>query len=385
MAKYANIASQSTNPMSTSGSGKVFSLEVPANYVSTKPKPKYSLEQIEDMRESGISYNLPDSTIALITQLSKLVGSPEYIRTPVFSRNRQGVGVGNNGVEEGGWQRKESARRPGRDQRRPNQGQGRGRDNGNPPPVSDSDWELLKSYKPTAKITPQEKDKLFFEMKGILNKISDKNYESQTKLILEMLARNMEKEDFERITELVFNVASSNKFYAALYANLFCVLLEEYPVFKSMLEREMTRLVEGFATMEFVDPNEDYDKFCEMNLENEGRKSLCILVAHLMKKKIVTIQQVCCLITKIEELLLMTLEKENHKDVAFEMTEAIFALNSEGSAFIKENIVNENEETKSLWENVLAFEKEMIKRKPRSMPSFDNKILFKWMDISDMS
>lgn len=381
MAKYANIASKPAS--------NILTIEVPVDYVTNKPKPKYNLEEIENIRGQGIDYQLPQATIELITQLSKLVGSPEYIRTPVFTRTRV-PGATSSAVDEDGWQRKDSSRRQGnprdgRDGKRNGHGHGHGRGGGGKaPPVSDADWELLKSFKTTAKITPEEKDKLFFEMQGILNKISDKNYDTQKDKILEMLARNMEKEDFERITKLVFDVASSNKFFVSLYANLFCVLLDEYPIFNSMLENEMSNLVDGFASMEFVDPNTDYDKFCEMNLQNEARKSLCLLVAHLMKKNIVSIKQVCVMLTKIQAQLLITLEKENHKDVAFEMTEAIYALNKEGRSYMKEGMEKEDEETQGLWDAVQTFEKAMIKRKPKSMPSFDNKVLFKWMDIADL-
>ena len=45
---------------------------------------RYTLQNFTDITFNGFDIQLPDETLAIITELSQQVGSPTYIRTPTF-------------------------------------------------------------------------------------------------------------------------------------------------------------------------------------------------------------------------------------------------------------------------------------------------------------
>ena len=47
---------------------------------------KYNLEEIEDIIFKGFDYRIPDDVMEKISNLSMQVGSPDYIKTPIFKK-----------------------------------------------------------------------------------------------------------------------------------------------------------------------------------------------------------------------------------------------------------------------------------------------------------
>ena len=48
---------------------------------------KYTLQDFERIKFEGFDFNIPSETLALITDLASHVGSPNYIKTPIFKKN----------------------------------------------------------------------------------------------------------------------------------------------------------------------------------------------------------------------------------------------------------------------------------------------------------
>ena len=46
----------------------------------------YTLEKINEILYQGFEYKLPDETLGLISKIASEVGSPDYIKTPVFEK-----------------------------------------------------------------------------------------------------------------------------------------------------------------------------------------------------------------------------------------------------------------------------------------------------------
>ena len=53
----------------------------------------YSLEKINEILYQGFEYSLPDETLKIISNLSSEVGSPDYIKTPVFQKRENPMKV----------------------------------------------------------------------------------------------------------------------------------------------------------------------------------------------------------------------------------------------------------------------------------------------------
>ena len=47
---------------------------------------KYTLDDFKNIRFNGFDFVLPEDTITLISNLSLEVGSPTYVKTPIFQK-----------------------------------------------------------------------------------------------------------------------------------------------------------------------------------------------------------------------------------------------------------------------------------------------------------
>ena len=52
---------------------------------------KYELSNFDKIIYDGFNFNLPEETLKLITTLASEVGSPSYVKTPVFRKRDQSI------------------------------------------------------------------------------------------------------------------------------------------------------------------------------------------------------------------------------------------------------------------------------------------------------
>ena len=48
----------------------------------------YDLDYIKNVKEYGFQFTLPEKTLGLINRISRMVGAPSYIKTPIFHRSK---------------------------------------------------------------------------------------------------------------------------------------------------------------------------------------------------------------------------------------------------------------------------------------------------------
>ena len=119
---------------------------------------RFSLEDINKIKLKGFDVKLPTETITMVNKLAQLVGSPEYVRTPVFKKRSNYDSV-----------------QPHRSERSGEHDIG----------VTEADWEALKNYKVTETIPKDrsEADQLKRNIITALRKMTSANYENQKTLI----------------------------------------------------------------------------------------------------------------------------------------------------------------------------------------------------------
>ena len=63
---------------------------------------KYSLNDIRDIIFKGFDYEIPVEVITKISDLAKQVGSPDYVKTPIFKKrdNDELASMHNNNTKE---------------------------------------------------------------------------------------------------------------------------------------------------------------------------------------------------------------------------------------------------------------------------------------------
>lgn len=311
-------------------------------------KTRFTLEDINRIKTKGFDVKLSSTTVEMVNKLAKLVGSPEYVRTPNF-KNKQ---------------RNEDGDIPRRGERYYNN------DKITSGGVTDADWEALKNYKVTQTIPKDrtEADQLKRDIVTVLRKITSANYEEQKTQIIEYISK-VEDDDFQKVADEIFVICTSNKFYADVYVKLYKALIEKNNIFMTILNNTKNNYLNEFSNIKSVDSKKDYDLFCEINKQNETRVALSVFLTKILPKLDVE--------TIIESLLKNVYNEFKKKDNVFVVEQYVENIYMMVQTYNKEYGAFENENITSTIMNVAMLQ-------PRSIPSVTNKIIFKFMDLEEL-
>ena len=271
---------------------------------------QYGILDYEDITNAGFLCNLSQETLDIISKLSEQVGAPTYIKTPIFLKkeNRSISGVGGVGGGLGGGS-----------------GGGFKKNKNKPSEITDDDWEVIRAFQTTQKHVSEGIQKNVDNIRGYLNKITDANEEAMTKdikaEISQLIEHDTSHENMMKIGYSIFNIASSNSFYSALYARLFKSLMSDYDIFKKIFEDNFKEFMSLFESIEFVDPKKNYDKFCEYTKTNDKRRAMSLFVVNLMINNIISEDEIIQIIKQLQTLISSYLRKPEKANEVEELTE----------------------------------------------------------------
>ena len=189
--------------------------------------------------------------------------------------------------------------------------------------TTDEDWETLRTYQPT-KIEP--KNGIIDQIRFSLNKMSDKNSKEHFATIFELLDTITSPEDMMTISVSIFELASNNRFYSKLYADLYSQLIHKYEIMNTIFEENFAKFLELFTNIEYVDSAKDYERFCIVNKNNEKRKSLSAFFVNLTINKILSYDRLYQLTFDLLIQLLTFIEQLDKKNEVDEICENIAIL-----------------------------------------------------------
>lgn len=330
-------------------------------------KLRYDLPQIENIIFQGFNYTVPEETMQIILNLTKQVGSPTYDKTPVFKKRENPM--------KGEPTASSSSITPVM------VSNNKKRRNKNMEIINDADWEALRTFQ-TTKIdakTGVEKD--LDSIRALINKVTDKNYIEIRNKIMEIIdsvvSSNVEI-DLTVIGSNLFMIASSNRYYSKIYAELYADLSNKYEFLKTYYKANLQQFVESFNFIEFVEPEENYDKFCEINKVNEKRKALAAFYMNLMNNGVVSKEAIVGIIRDLIAKVYELISIENHKNQVEEITENI-------AIMYKPELFNGLVNYKPINGISVNDTIELIANsKVKDYKSLTNKTLFKFMDLIDM-
>jgi len=299
---------------------------------TTSSLTMYTLDKIKEVKAGGFDFSLPNSAKELIMNLSKLVGSPDYIKTPIFKKKKQ--------------------------QHPQNMG---------------PDWEMLKKFKPTEKVERTDNEKIIQTIKTSLNKITDKNYDAMRESILADMIKLEGTDEMTIVQDTIFMTASSNRFYSKVYAKLYCCFIEKYPYFSERINSEMGNYISQFSSIKKVNSDEDYELFCEINKENERRKALTEFFVNLMFEGVVEGASLVDSFEKLYDVLMNMINDSEQKHSVIEISENMFILINTGKSAFADS-----------WEDLRKKVGIVAKMSVKKNPGLSNKSLFKFMDIMDI-
>ena len=286
---------------------------------------KYSLPDITAIMNAGFTYELTPEVLKTINELAKHVGSPDYIKTPIFAK------------KAGGTKEKED------------------------------EWKREKQFKATVIETKTGVYAKIDAIRSLLNKLTDKNYIDLRGRIMDGIAEiyaDFSEEDATRLCTIIFEIASTNRFYSKMYADLFSELIAKYDDFKQIFLTSFANFTVLFDSVEYCDPKTDYDRFCKNNKDNEKRKSLSAFFVNLSSNGIIEQGEIEALIHRLLFQLKSFLQVIDKKNEVDELTENIALLYRKGT-----NAVLDAE----IQKLSVTVVKECV--------SFTNKSKFKFMDI----
>lgn len=339
---------------------------------------QYTIQEFNDILSGGFSYDLKDSNvIELISSLANKVGAPTYIKTPVFPKREKTTGVSGEQIEiqETLSSSLSSNRRP---RNKPSQ-------------ISDEDWGMIRTFQKTEMKKTEGVEKRIDAIRSLLNKLTDATYGviepeilSEVNKIIrgeddEVDGNNngtlvIEEENINKIAHSIFNTASSNMFYSALYAKLFKQLVQCHDIFATVFEKSYSEFVGLFKKVEYVDPNVDYNKFCEVTKMNDKRKAMSMFIINLMKEDMLEPDSVVEIIVELQEMVNSYIKQANKANELEELNENLFILLTNGK-----NVLSSHEK----WDSIVSHIKflSILKVKMKEYPSVNNKLIFKNMDI----
>lgn len=325
---------------------------------------KYTLNNIQDIIFQGFDFMLPDETLKIISELTLKVGSPDYVKTPVFQKRDNPMKIEPSKEVVSGFRK--------------------GRRNKAFEIVNNDDWETITTFK-TTKI--EEKVGLDVQIDLIrvqLNKLTDKNYIDIRNKIFDVIDKlvleNINPEDMIRLSSTIFEIASNNRFFSKMYADLYSDLSTKYDIMKTTFESNLDVFTSLFNKIEYIDPKVNYDKFCEINKTNEKRKSLAAFYLNLMYNNIIPKKTIMTITRNLLNEMYMFIQEEDKKNEVDELSETI------GILYKKELYQNDHGDDYVLIEGFAITEviEKIAKSKVKDYKSLTNKSLFKFMDLIDM-
>jgi hypothetical protein len=304
----------------------------------------YNLHDFANIRLNGFDINLPEETMIIISELAQQVGSPTYIRTPNFQKKEKPMhaNLDLNARKKRGNKCLEI--------------------------VNDEDWELLRTFQTTNITQGVGVDADIETIRVCLNKITHSNYQESYDSLLSLLDKMTNECDMARIGSIIFEIASNNRFYSKLYADLYTSLIEKFDIMKKIFNTNLDSFMSLFNEIEYVDADQDYDKFCKINKDNERRKALSLFFVNLCRNCIIEETMLIKMANSLLSKLMTFINETNKKNEVDEITENIAIL------YDKVIFSKYNEDFNKTIEMLANC-------KPKKYASLTNKSIFKFMDL----
>ena len=301
---------------------------------------KYTLFDIYGIAKQGFDIELDDITIKTINSLSQRVGAPTYQKTPIFKKR----------------------------ERRPKQ------------EISNDDWEIMRNFKTTELKRNEEGIELEIDrIRNHLNQITEDNYDLMKEyisdILLKIIRTHNNKDELEKVGKSIFEIGSSNKFWSKLYAKLYKDLISQFPIMHEISIKNFNDFLELFSSIRYISSEENYDLFCDINKENEKRRSLSCFFVHLMNNDVIKTDDMITLFETLKLKFLEFIEMENKKNEVIEIAENLVIIIKDGQ--------DKLEEQEEFWDSITEFLEAYAHCKYKNFNSLPSKCVFSFMDLLD--
>lgn len=327
---------------------------------------KYSFADFENIRNGGFEYELPEYSLLLINKISKQVGAPTYIKTPIFRKH-----IHNDDNTQ--HTKKRAKKRSGK--------------HGNANELSDEQWEKIRVFDKTdMKQTNDEKEIAVNEIRSHLNKITDKNYdvikseidfiiyELKTKKMIDVKDSNDKL--WDKICNLIIETSASNEFYSEQYVILLHDLSKKYKSIMDSFNEVFENRICEISNIKHVNPDDDYEQFCKNNIEIQRRKSFYTFISKLYKYKLISEERYETIIRDTLNEFITNIDKKNMKVICEELSELVEKI----IGYNHETLCNEIDD----FDEYIDTMRTISEKKAKDNESLSSKSIFKFCDIVDL-
>lgn len=300
---------------------------------------RYSLDDFENYIKNNNIENLNEETLAIIEKIASEVGAPEYSKTPQFNKLRK---------------------------KKFNE-------------FNDNEWNTIRQFQATEFIKREGLDINLFNVRKCLNVLTDKNYDT----ILEKISNEFNEvistktpNDVLVLCNLFYEICSQNILYSSLCAKLYTDLINISENLLNIVTKNIELSKKQIDEITYIDPDENYDKFCENNKLNEKIRSQFTFFTNLMKNDVISYTFIYNIIEYLFTKLHYLIKEGNKKNELDEISELIYILVSNSFNKIRDN---DNKKYDYIFKSV----EEISRFKVKTTPGVSNKCIFKHMDLLD--
>ncbi len=234
-------------------------------------------------------------------------------------------------------------------------------------------------FKVTKLETKEGIEKEMSLLRSLLNKMSPQKYETQKVAFIEQVNTIMNMfcdqtgSNCKMITDILFHIASTNHTLSELYSNLYKEFAEIYREASALISTYIDTYCNSIHEISYVDPEEDYDKFCAYNKTNDVRKATVRFFIHLMNAGLLDKTRVLTILSNLFSLSREYIDTDNRTNEVDEITENIFLFVTLGKPFLAKE---------AIWiTTIVPAVQEFSKYKAKEHKSLSSRVVFKYMDM----
>ena len=237
--------------------------------------------------------------------------------------------------------------------------------------------------------------------------MTDKNYVKQRDEIKEKMksisvldadgeGHGEKEKEWRKVGKILFDIASTNKFFSKIYAQLYLELMEEFALFQEIVDTFIEGFILKLQTIQYVDPDKDYDGYCKYTKQQDERKAMTGFLVHLAvgylavkgddkaaaekaaaEKASEMAAKLCQIVAELTEKVVGLIDKESSANEVEEITEILFLFFSVGGKTLMEEWKKGADWEEGVSDKFVFLSKQKVKEHP----SLSSRALFKFSDI----
>ena len=336
---------------------------------------KYNLQKFKETLFYGFDFVIPDETVTIINYLTSEIGSTAQINNSVFQKKEhvQGETVFNS-----------------HNHNNYNKGRGKQKKNNKFSESTDEDWEQLRSFQSTRIEQSSGLDGHIDNLRSIMNKLTDKTFQDMRGKIFDILDTIINSSDFNKeietiISTVIYDISSTNKFFSKIYADLYAELVKKYDCLHTVFTTNFNKFADQYETIQYVDPDINYDGFCENNKINEHRRAKTQFMMNLALNGFISKLSVARILRQLLDTIMSTINRSDKKNEVDEMIENMAILfNEDLICAAQDDSDCEEDELEISGRTIVDTITLLANSKVKDYKSLSNKAIFKCMDLIDM-